>query len=268
MYTGMENIRLVVGSLTLALGIPGNLTIIIVFIRQGIKNATDVTFTALAIVDLIACIISGVKIPMVFFQDEHPWPCFTEIIGGRSTLYAGLFLTILIAFSRYQAICKPFERRIGRQTAILINIGCILFAFCIHVPFFFTSKSKNLGGDKFGCFVYGNIPWGRAVYAKFQASVFCVSATVITILYIMIYKFIHAHQNIRNQLDVGIASAHNALSKSDDPATKAAKSNGTREDCDPQNKVSINMISLNHQAVQEQKDQVPKKPRACSDRQR
>ena len=235
MFSAMDIIRMVVGCLAAALGIPGNITIIYVFVRQGIKNATDVTFTALAIVDLMASIISSMKIPMVFFQNDHPWACFVEIIGGRSALYAGLFLTISIAVYRYQAVCKPFERRIGRRAAILISIGCTLLAVCLHVPFFFITTSWKFG-EKYGCLVYGKIPWGREVYARSQAIVFCVSAIVITVLYILIYKFIRAHQIIRKKMINGhvtstttksVASVSAAISKTNAELSNAAEPNGT-----------------------------------------
>ncbi|XP_011682172.2 uncharacterized protein LOC105446711 [Strongylocentrotus purpuratus] len=193
-----------VGCLAAAIGIPGNIAIIIVFTCQGIKNATDITFIALAVVDLIASIINGMKIVMVFFHDERPWACYIEVIAARSGLYSGLFLTIWIAVYRYQAVCKPFDRRIGRRAAILVSIGCAITAFGLHVPFFFITTSIKLGRE-YGCNVYGDISWGRDVYAKTQAIVFCVSALGISVLYIQIYKFIRASQVIRQQMTTGSA---------------------------------------------------------------
>eukprot|EP00057_Strongylocentrotus_purpuratus_P013123 XP_011667597.1 PREDICTED: cholecystokinin receptor type A-like [Strongylocentrotus purpuratus] len=236
MFSGMEIIRIVLGCLAAALGIPGNITIIYVFVRQGIKNATDVTFTALAIVELIACIINSMRIPIIFFHNEHPWACFVEIIGGRSALYAGLFLTISIAVYRYQAICKPFDRRIGRRAAILISIGCTLLAVCLHVPFFFITTSVKFNEESYGCKVYGDNPWGGEVYATSQAIVFCVSAIAITVLYLIIYKFIRAHQIIRKKMinahvtsttTESVISVSAAVSKSDAELSNATESNGT-----------------------------------------
>lgn len=204
MFTTLFIIRLIVGCLAAAVGIPGNITIIAVFTRQGIKNATDVTFIALAVVDLIACIINSTKIPIAFFHNEDPWACYIEVIGARSPLYAGLFLTIWIAFYRYQAVCKPFDRRIGRRAAILVSIGCAIIAFGLHVPFFFITKSQKRRGQ-YGCNVYGNVSWGRDVYAKSQAIIFCISALIITALYLRIYKFICAHQIIRQKMTNGSA---------------------------------------------------------------
>ncbi|XP_041458367.1 5-hydroxytryptamine receptor 2B-like [Lytechinus variegatus] len=199
MFTTLFIIRLIVGCLACTLGIPGNIAIIVVFTKQGIKNATDVTFVALAVVDVIACVMNGMKIPIAFFHDEHPWACYIEVIGARSPLYAGLFLTISIAFYRYQAVCKPFDRRFGRRASTLVSICCPIIAFGLHIPFFFITKSMKRRGQ-YGCNVYGDISWGRDVYAKSQAIIFFVSALVITTLYIRIYKFIRAHQIIRQQM--------------------------------------------------------------------
>ena len=273
MFSGMDIIRMAVGCLAAALGIPGNITIIYVFVRQGIKNATDVTFTALAIVDLMASIISSMKIPMVFFQNDHPWACFVEIIGGRSALYAGLFLTISIAVYRYQAVCKPFERRIGRRAAILISIGCTLLAVCLHVPFFFITTSVKINEGSYGCKVYGNIPWGREVYAKSQAIVFCVSAIVITILYLLIYKFIRAHQIIRKKMINGhvtstttksVVSVSAAVSTTDAELSNVAESNGTSKQGrhgSLQNEVSCDTRS-HPRLVQEKTEQSSKKSKS------
>ncbi|XP_030834656.1 uncharacterized protein LOC115921371 [Strongylocentrotus purpuratus] len=205
MFTDIYILRLIVGCLAAAFGIPGNITIIVVFGRLGIKNATDITFIALAVVDLIASIINGMKIVMVFFHGEHPWACFIEVIAGRSALYAGLFLTTWIAFYRYQAVCKPFERRIGRRAAVLISVACTVVAFGLHVPFFFITTSIRRR-NVYGCNIYGGVPWGRDVYAKAQAVVFCASALGIAGLYLRIYKFIRAHQIIRQQMITGSAA--------------------------------------------------------------
>eukprot|EP00057_Strongylocentrotus_purpuratus_P001207 XP_001196528.1 PREDICTED: uncharacterized protein LOC756776 [Strongylocentrotus purpuratus] len=205
MLTEYYIFRLIVGCLAAAFGIPGNITIIVVFARLGVKNATDITFMALAVVDLIASIINGMKIVMVFFHGDHPWACFIEVIATRSALYAGLFLTIWIAFYRYQAVCKPFARRIGRRAAVFISVACTVVAFGLHVPFFFITTSIKLRNE-YGCNVYGSVPWGRDVYAKAQAVVFCVSALGISVLYLRIYKFIRAHQIIRQQMITGSAA--------------------------------------------------------------
>ncbi|XP_041477208.1 uncharacterized protein LOC121425255 [Lytechinus variegatus] len=212
MFTDLVIVRMTIGCLATVVGIPGNLVIVGIFTRQGIKNATDVTFIALAVVDLIASIINGMKIVMVFYHDEHPWACFIEVVAARSALYAGLFLTIWIAVYRYQAVCRPFNKRIGRKTATLIAIGCAVVAFVLHIPFFFITTSIKLGSE-YGCNVYGNIPWGRDVYAKTQAIVFCVSAFAISVLYVRIYRFIRAHQIIRQQLTNGSAFVGRDLAK-------------------------------------------------------
>ncbi|XP_063963300.1 uncharacterized protein LOC135156096 [Lytechinus pictus] len=214
MFTDVVILRMTIGCLATVFGIPGNLVIIGVFTRQGIKNATDITFIALAVVDLIASIINGMKIVMVFYHDEHPWACFIEVVAARSALYAGLFLTIWMAVYRYQAVCRPFNKRIGRRTAILFAIGCAVVAFVLHIPFFFITTSVKLGSEYgYGCNVYGNIPWGRDVYAKTQAIVFCVSALAISVLYVRIYKFIRAHQIIRQKLTIGSAFVGRDLAK-------------------------------------------------------
>ncbi|XP_041477225.1 uncharacterized protein LOC121425267 [Lytechinus variegatus] len=212
MFTDFVILRITIGCLAAVFGIPGNLVVVGVFTRQGIKNATDVTFIALAVVDLIASIISGMKIVMVFYHDEHPWACFIEVVGARSALYAGLFLTIWIAVYRYQAVCRPFNKRIGRKTASLIAIGCAVVAFVLHIPFFFITTSVKLDSG-YGCNIYGNIPWGQDVYAKTQAIVFCASALAISVLYVRIYKFIRDHQIIRQQLTTGSAFVDRDLAK-------------------------------------------------------
>ncbi|XP_063963299.1 uncharacterized protein LOC135153070 [Lytechinus pictus] len=212
MFTDFVILRMTIGCLATVFGIPGNLVIVGVFTRQGIKNATDITFIALAVVDLIASIISGMKIVMVFYHDEHPWACFIEVVAARSALYAGLFLTIWIAVYRYQAVCRPFNKRIGRRSATLIAIGCAVVAFVLHIPFFFITTSVKLGSE-YGCNVYGNTPWGRDVYAKTQAIVFCVSALAISVLYVRIYNFIRAHQIIRQKLTIGSAFVGRDLAK-------------------------------------------------------
>ncbi|XP_071505730.1 uncharacterized protein [Diadema antillarum] len=198
-------LRLIIGCLAVVLGIPGNAAAIAVFRQIGVRNATDVTFIALALVDLVASVVNGSKIVMVFFHNEHPWACFVEVIAARSVLYAGLYLTMSIAVYRYQAVCKPFGSRIGRRAAAWISLVCFVVVFGQHVPFFFITTSRKLGRD-YSCNVYGNVAWRRDLYAKTQAAVFCLSAGAITILYGNIYKFIRDHQTIRQKMMKGTIS--------------------------------------------------------------
>ncbi|XP_072177008.1 uncharacterized protein [Diadema setosum] len=192
-------LRLTIGSLAIGFGIPGNVIIIAVFTRQSISNATDVAFIALAVVDLVGSVISGVKIVAVFFHDENPWACFIEVIGSRSPLFASLLLTTSIAAYRHRAVCNPFGKRVGRRAAAWLSLTCTIFAFAVHVPFFFITTSQKLGRE-YGCNVYGNIAWVQNVYARSQAVLFCASALPVTVLYALILKHIRHHQEIRREI--------------------------------------------------------------------
>ncbi|XP_072177007.1 uncharacterized protein [Diadema setosum] len=197
--SGFAILRLTVGALSIGFGIPGNIIIIAVFTRQSISNATDVAFIALAVVDLVGSVISGMKIAAVFFHDEHPWACFLEIIGSRSALFAGLFLTTSIAAYRYQAVCHPFGKRVGRWAAAWLSLTCTILAFAVHVPFFFITTSQKAGSG-YICNIYGNIAWVRSVYSRSQAVLFCASALPVTALYVLILKNIRRHQKIRRKV--------------------------------------------------------------------
>ncbi|XP_071480661.1 uncharacterized protein [Diadema antillarum] len=197
--SGFAILRLTVGALSIGLGIPGNMIIIAVFTRQSISNATDVAFIALAVVDLVGSVINGVKIASVFFHDEHPWACFLEIIGSRSALFAGLLLTTSIAAYRYQAVCNPFGKRVGRWAAAWLSLTCTILAFAIHVPFFFITTSQKAGSG-YVCNTYGNIAWAQIVYSRSQAVLFCASALPVTVLYVLILKNIRHHQEIRRKV--------------------------------------------------------------------
>ncbi|XP_072177010.1 uncharacterized protein [Diadema setosum] len=204
--------RLTLGSLAVSFGIPGNIIIIAVFSRQSVNNATDVAFIALAVVDLLGSVISGVQIAAVFFHDEHPWACFIEIIASRSALFASLFLTTSIAAYRHQAVCNPFGRRVGRRAAAWVSLTCTILAFAVHVPFFFITTSHKAGRE-YACNMYGNIAWAVYVYSRSQAVLFCASALPVTVLYALILKHIRYYQEIRREV-LGDKAVSEPVSKS------------------------------------------------------
>ncbi len=115
------------------LGVPGNLTILRVYLGHKRKTSTDVLLISLAVSDLVFCL----SIPNLIVSTISPCDggsnlsCRLLTSINLITLYYSILLTGTIALDRYYAVCKPLSRKITPKRAAVISLSCYIFSMFI-----------------------------------------------------------------------------------------------------------------------------------------
>ncbi|KAL3858396.1 hypothetical protein ACJMK2_012987 [Sinanodonta woodiana] len=134
----LENLAAIVFiSLLMIVGIPGNITALLVYFSK-FKPSTYRTFVVcLAIVDLAACCIS---MPFIIVQSRYPilFPhdevCKVFNLLSYIPCVSSVFILITIAVERYRKICVPHGTQMSDRMAKYICIIDILAACCLSSP--------------------------------------------------------------------------------------------------------------------------------------
>ncbi|KAL3858400.1 hypothetical protein ACJMK2_012991 [Sinanodonta woodiana] len=134
----LENIAAIVFiSLLMIVGIPGNITALLVYLRK-FKPSTYRTFVVcLAVLDLAACCISMpfilalLRYPVLFLHDEV---CKLFRLLSYIPCVSSVFILITIAVERYRKICAPHGTQMSDRMAKHICIMDILIACCLSSP--------------------------------------------------------------------------------------------------------------------------------------
>ena len=127
---------IIFGILIIILGIPGNILIIWVYSAKKLRGSASTFIIALAVSDLIVCIIH----PLIIFRnmplgdevaDKNEFLCrfpptLTFFLGLTST-----FITSAIAIDRYFAVCKPLKRIMTSKRVVVL---CWLLPVPIALP--------------------------------------------------------------------------------------------------------------------------------------
>ncbi|XP_063961221.1 somatostatin-like receptor F_48D10.1 [Lytechinus pictus] len=148
----MLALRYILGALIraviMAVGIPGNALIIIVYSKKQRKSGTDAFILGLAITDFVACLTFPLKIySYVTTEFTNDFLCKTMYFTQYWTQFVGVFLTGIITIDRYIAVCKPLKKRLSpRQATIIVSLLCAL-AMVFAIPTLVWT-----GVQKFGVF--------------------------------------------------------------------------------------------------------------------
>ncbi|KAL3858402.1 hypothetical protein ACJMK2_012993 [Sinanodonta woodiana] len=134
----LENLAAIVFvSLLMIVGIPGNITALLVYLRK-FKPSTYRTFVVcLAIVDLAACCISMpfvitlLRYPVLF---PHDGVCKVFRLLSYIPCVSSIFIILTIAVERYRKICVPHSSQMSDRMAKYICIMDILVACCLSSP--------------------------------------------------------------------------------------------------------------------------------------
>ncbi|XP_054763114.2 galanin receptor 2b-like [Lytechinus pictus] len=119
----------------MAVGIPGNALIIIVYSKKQRKSGTDAFILGLAITDFVACVTFSLKIySYVSTEFTNDFLCKMVFFTQYWTQFVGVFLTGIITIDRYIAVCKPLKKRLSpRQATIIVSLLCAL-AMVFAIP--------------------------------------------------------------------------------------------------------------------------------------
>lgn len=138
---------IIVMSVVLVLGVLGNfLVMYIYFLRFKIYSESRFFIPALAVIDMIACIVncagnlSEVTRPIMYVQDIG---CKTERYLCLATTGASIFTLLVIAIDRYLTICRPFGRQIRLKWKKMSIAIIVIAAVILSIPYYFFNGVKE-----------------------------------------------------------------------------------------------------------------------------
>lgn len=98
--------------LLMLIGIPGNVIVLFVYIRQRSRTSVKYFMIILAILDLFACVVIHPYIIMKMFNNfDQQWTLKCKVFEFfvHSTLAVSTFVLTTVALDRYNAICRPLK---------------------------------------------------------------------------------------------------------------------------------------------------------------
>ncbi|XP_066922854.1 muscarinic acetylcholine receptor M3-like [Clytia hemisphaerica] len=155
MTEGERSILITVNIFIALVGIPGNLFILVFFIRSEKYRESSYRYFLLhlAVSDLLTCcLIPLTKIPVLFtrgrwttghFSCQFLYPLTWMSVANSAWILCGL------CWDRYKSISKPLD---GRLTKKQITIYCVVgwvVSFTIYGPFYFITRVEDGFCDRF-----------------------------------------------------------------------------------------------------------------------
>lgn len=136
--------------LVIFIGVPGNLITVYVYKKRMRRTASRVFILALAICDLINCIITmpaEISIIVDFLTYDHPVICcigraLTYILNGISAL-----LLCGIAVDRFRKICRPLKPVFTPKKTKAICMAAAALGFAFYIPAFILYGTQTVEID-------------------------------------------------------------------------------------------------------------------------
>uniref|UniRef100_A0A1I8FRB4 G_PROTEIN_RECEP_F1_2 domain-containing protein n=1 Tax=Macrostomum lignano TaxID=282301 RepID=A0A1I8FRB4_9PLAT len=135
----------------MAVGLAGNLIVLLVYARKKDGHAANVFILSLAVSDLIACCL---VIPMSIAMEVNDYmssalACKLYYLLNCSGIPFSSMLMAAIAVERYFCICRPFLRAITvpRAKAIVLSLGAVAFSLGLAIAVFCSVVVRRVDGD-------------------------------------------------------------------------------------------------------------------------
>eukprot|EP00057_Strongylocentrotus_purpuratus_P006558 XP_011661032.1 PREDICTED: uncharacterized protein LOC105436783 [Strongylocentrotus purpuratus] len=193
-------------SLQFIFGIPGNVLIIVVYMRKKRKISTDILIISQGIIDLVASLLAPINI-LKSISDRLTIRviCRITLFGNNSLAFASLFLTAAIAFDRFFFVCRPYGKRTSNKRALCLAVACwVLGSSLTCTKLIFVEAVPSTNGQK-TCLVIDTLHIFDKLEAWLKTSGFVLALVVSSVMYGKIYQTIRHQAKIHAQL-VGGAS--------------------------------------------------------------
>ncbi|CAC5370176.1 unnamed protein product [Mytilus coruscus] len=192
----------------LVVGVPGNLTVLIIYWNKYTKSVYRSLILNLAIVDLIFCTIGipfNIGRIVHYYTFKGQWVCKTFTAVLIFGIMYSTHLVMLLSLHRFRQICFPLKNQISLQNVHYFISACVIIGFILSWPqavlieIEHVTLERNITGHT--CPVTASEPSVYSIaYSIFNVCMFFVYTIILFVLYSLIGK--KAYQQRQKRLPV------------------------------------------------------------------
>ena len=177
-----------------ALGIIGNLLIIIIYTLHYRRCNFKYFVLCMALIDITSCMttLPGEMFSQIhWYSYKHEWICKIKSYFNVFTVWSSAFALLLLAYDRYRKICRPLEWQIQPSWAFRACIISVSISGIISMPviilwgkqsYIYETKGQNITVticEKAGFYADGIYPFLFIIAAYMVPVVFMICVTYI-----------------------------------------------------------------------------------------
>lgn len=180
-------------SILMFFGIPGNLTVLLIYLKTYSQSVYRTIIWTLASVDLVFCMLAlpfNIGRIVRYFTFYNLWvcKCFTTLI--LFNIFVSSHLIVLLSIHRFRQVCMPLQSQINPINIRYWLAGVFILAAIFDIPQFILQPvdHKQLGHNITGnvCAVSFKNSKYAEIYNGFLTLLFGAYALTLLILYLMI----------------------------------------------------------------------------------
>ncbi|CAC5371444.1 unnamed protein product [Mytilus coruscus] len=199
--------------ITLIIGVPGNITVLVIYGKKYARSVHRTIVWNLAVADQVFCTI-GIPFNIArivhYYSFEGEWACVVFVVMLYFLLLYSTHLLVLLSIHRFRKICFPLRQQISVDNVNYWVIACFGIAFILSAPHFGLSKYEeiNVGYNLTGysCAISLSNP---SIYSTAFSYGFLSLFILYTIVLVVIYSIIGRKLYIqhRRRLENNITSS-------------------------------------------------------------
>ncbi|KAK3103828.1 hypothetical protein FSP39_022219 [Pinctada imbricata] len=207
----------------IVVGVPGNLSVLVIFYRYY-KETTYRTFVlALASVDLVACTVC---MPFEVIETRYQYTFYAVTIcklfrtNNIVISVSSIFILICLSADRYRHVCNPLKRQMTVKTAKIACVVSALAAVMVAWPNFLFSGTRHveLRSNLTGIDCSMSDEYRKSKLPFYHSAllllIFIIAILTIIILYILIGAKVWKHSNFRKAFQNSRSASYSTSSTS------------------------------------------------------
>lgn len=198
------------------LGVPGNLTVLVVYLLKFETSTYRTFIVALALIDLVG---SSVCMPFEIIEMNFQYTFYAvaacKFFRFNNTFIAltSIFILIFLSVDRYRRVCRPLKPQMTVCTARILCGVAALLAIFFSWPIFFLLGTRyvELPNNITGYDCSTNDLYRKTIYPLVHNAimflVFVIAIVSLIVLYILIGRKIIKHVKFRNTFKTSKSSS-------------------------------------------------------------
>ena len=188
-------------------GIPGNILIMLVYLKKTSKSSAHVLILALASTDLFVCLV----LPLIIYDmfnavDGNKSVCLLKHYTSAFGVHLSFVLSGVIAFDRFMAVSRP-HNRLNIRYAKVVVIACLVVAGILTIPTFIVTDMMNVSIAPYFSFRICNsepIDEFQKVITLLKYIFMLCICLFVCVLYVQLYRIIRSRAKVRAAQSNGI----------------------------------------------------------------